>query len=272
VDVRGELLHVIEAGTGPATLLLHGFPGNAFSWRPVQARLAARLRTMAVDAVGFGYSTRSPNRPLDGDTHADRIADLVGTLGLERVHLVGVSWGGELAQRVAIRHPQLVDRMVLIAAVDAGRPLRLGTVDLLTLRAAARVPALARRVVGRFLGRRARGSGFGAEEPGSGELGRDELGHGYIDPLLLPGTRDLLPRFIRATRDTPPADVTTIRAPTLVLSPLADRIVPPAVEASLARRIPGAELAVLQGASHSVQFERPREVAELVLGFIERPA
>jgi 3-oxoadipate enol-lactonase len=265
IDVQGESLHVVEAGDGPATMLLHGFPGNAFSWRPVQARLAARLRTIAVDAVGFGYSTRTPTRPLDGDAHADRFADLVRTLGHDRVHLVGVSWGGELAQRVAIRHPELVDRLVLLAAVDAGQPLRVGLPDLVTLRVAARMPRLARRIVGRFLGRRARGAGVGGEQ-----LGWDVLGRGYIDPLLLPGTRELLSRFSRATRATTAVDVTAIRAPTLVICPLADRIVPPAVEASLARRIPGAELAVLPGASHSVQFERPREVAELVIEFLLR--
>jgi pimeloyl-ACP methyl ester carboxylesterase len=258
ISVKDELIHLVEAGSGPPTVLLHGFPGSAFSWQAVQGLLAGKLRTLAVDAVGFGHSTRSPRRPLDGDAYADRVADLLAALGLERAHLVGVSWGGGVAQRVAVRHPDRVDRLVLVAAVDAGHRLRLGLPDLVPLRLAAHAPALARRMVGRFLARRSRSAG----------LTTAELGRGYVDPLLVPGTGAFLARFVEATRETPAIDVGRIRAPTLVISPLGDRIVLPEVEASLARRIPGARLAAIAGASHSVPHEQPGAVADLITGFL----
>ncbi len=258
VEVDGEAMHLVDVGSGPPAVLLHGFPGNAIAWRPVQMRLAPGLRTVAPDAVGFGSSTRLPLLPLDGRTYADRVVRLLDALELARAHLVGLSWGGSVAQRVAIHHPDRVDRLVLVAAVDAGERLLLGRADLWSLRLAGAAPWLARPIVRRFLGRYAGEAGIGA-----GELAR-----GYIEPLRQPGTADFLRRFIAATRATAPDDVSRIRARTLVLSPLADRIVAPSVQVSLAARIPGARLTTIPGAGHTVQLERAREVARLVGAFL----
>ena len=251
-------MHVVEVGDGPPVLFLHGFPSNAIAWRPVQERLADRFRTLAPDAVGFGASTRMPRRPLDGRTYAHRVVRLLDALALPRAHVVGLSWGGSVAQRVAIHHPDRVDRLVLVAAVDAGGRLLLGRPDLWTLRLAGVAPWLARPVVARFLGRHATETGMSGRE----------LAHGYVDPLRRPGTSGFLPEFIAATRATEPDDVLRIAAPTLVVSPLADRIVAPLVQASLADRIPGARLATIAGAGHTVQLESAGEVARLIAAFL----
>ncbi len=258
LDVDGEALHVMDLGAGPPILMLHGFPGNAIAWRPVQERLAPHFRTLALDAVGFGGSTRHPVHPLDGATYATRAVRLMDELGLARAHVVGTSWGGSLGQRMAIHHPERVDRLVLVASVDAGERLMLGRPDLLTLRVAAMVPWLARGVAGRFLGRYANEAG----------LTGGELARAYVEPLRRPGTAEFLARFVAATRATGPDDVTRIAAETLVISPLRDRIVAPSVQASLAERIPHARLVTIPGAGHTVQLERAGEVARLVREFL----
>jgi pimeloyl-ACP methyl ester carboxylesterase len=258
IEVDGELVHLVEMGDGPPVVFLHGFPSNAIAWRPVQERLAGTFRTLAPDAVGFGGSTRRPRRPLDGQTYAERVVRLLDGLALPRAHLVGLSWGGSVAQRVAIHHPDRVERLVLVAAVDAGGRLLLGRPDLWTLRLAGAAPWLARPVVARFLGRHAAETGMSGRE----------LARGYVDPLRRPGTADFVPRFIAATRATAPDDVSRIGAPTLIISPLADRIVAPSVQASLAERIPGARLVTIPGAGHTVQLERAGEVARMIAGFL----
>jgi pimeloyl-ACP methyl ester carboxylesterase len=212
----------------------------------------------AVDMVGFGLSTRHPTAGLGGDAYADRLAALLDALNLARPHVAGLSWGGSVAQRLALRHPERVDRLVLVASVSAGHRLLLGSGDLVGLAAAIRFPWLARLVVARFLGRAARGSGLPVEE----------LARGYVDPLRLPGTLAFLRRFVRATSATDPVDVSGIRAPTLVITPQADRIVHPSVGATLAAVIPGASFAAIPDAGHTVQFEAPAEVARLMDGFL----
>ena len=256
LEVDGERVHLVERGeSGPRLLLIHGFPSNAISWRPVMERLSDQFRMAAVDMVGFGWSTRYPARGLTGDLYAERLAALLGKLGWDHAHVAGLSWGGGIAQRLAASHPDLMDRLVLVASVDPSRTLWLGTGG---LRLAIRQPSLARLVVSRVLREAARTSGLTARE----------LAHAYVDPLQLPGTRAFLRRFVAEHRTSSHLDQARIEAPTLVIGPLADPIVPPAVSVSLARRIRGARYEPVPGVGHQVHFEAPNRVAELMAEFL----
>jgi pimeloyl-ACP methyl ester carboxylesterase len=220
--------------------------------------LEHRFRLVAVDMVGFGQSTRRIRRPLDGESYADRLSELLDALELEQPHVVGLSWGGSVAQRLAARHPERVDRLVLLAAVSAARLLPLSDVNVVGLALAVRFPALGRAAVRRFV---LRTSG----DPG---LAGEELVRGYVDPLQEAGTLAVMRRFVRDTAATPPIDLGLIHAPTLVVVPLADRVVPPEAGAEIAAAIPGARYVALPGVGHAVQFEARQEVAKLVGEFL----
>jgi pimeloyl-ACP methyl ester carboxylesterase len=149
VEVDGERVRVVERGSGPPVLMIHGFPSNATAFAALVPLLEDRFRLVAPDMVGFGWSTRRIRRPLDGDAYADRVAGLMDVLGLERPHVVGLSWGGSVAQRLAARHPDRVERMVLLAAVNAAGVLALSDANLMGLALAIRSRRLgARRSVG----------------------------------------------------------------------------------------------------------------------------
>jgi pimeloyl-ACP methyl ester carboxylesterase len=247
---------VVERGEdGPRLLLLHGYASNAQAWRAVMERLDGQFRMAAVDAVGFGWSTRYPGRPLTGDEYAERIAGVLDALDWPTAHVAGQSWGGGLAQRLAAAHPDRVDRMVLVATVDASRTLWLGTAG---LRLGIRFPWLARIAVRRAQRIAARAAGVGA-----GELAR-----GYVDPLRLPGTEAFLDRFIAEHATSSHLDLGRIAAPTLVIGPLEDRVVLPEVTRSVAARIPNARYVALPGAGHSVAAEAPEVVADLIADFL----
>ncbi len=78
VEVGGERIHLIERGSGPPLLLVHGFPSNAAAFSAIVPRLEAERSMVALDMVGFGQSTRQPRRPLTGDAYADRLVALHG--------------------------------------------------------------------------------------------------------------------------------------------------------------------------------------------------
>lgn len=257
LEVEGERIHLTERGvSGPRLLLVHGFPSNSIAWRPVMERLSDRFRMVAADMVGLGWSTRYPVRGLTGDLYAERLAHLLDALGWDRAHVAGLSWGGGVAQRLAAAYPGRVDRLVLAASVDPSRTLWLSTAG---LRLAMRLPTLARLVVTRALRDGAAVSGVPARE----------LAHAYVDPLLLPGTGDFLTRFIAEHRASTRLDQGLIQAPTLVLGPEGDRIVPPAVSIALAQRIRGARYEPIPGVGHQLHFEAPDRLAELMVEFLE---
>ncbi len=124
VSANGSRFHVVEAGTGPLILLLHGFPEFWWSWRHQIVDLAdAGYRAVAVDLRGYGGSDKPP-RGYDGYTLASDVAGLIRALGERDAMLVGHDWGGFLAWTAAAFHPRMVRR---IAVLGMPHPLRLRT-------------------------------------------------------------------------------------------------------------------------------------------------
>ncbi|MFL6163642.1 MAG: alpha/beta fold hydrolase [Jatrophihabitantaceae bacterium] len=122
IRANGIALHVVEAGSGPLVLLLHGFPTFWWTWHHQLVDLAAAgYRAVAVDLRGYGASDKPP-RGYDAATLAADIASLVTALGESTAVLVGTDLGGLLAWTVAARQPQVVRR---IAVLGAAHPLRL---------------------------------------------------------------------------------------------------------------------------------------------------
>lgn len=117
VDVPGARLHVVEQGSGPPVVLIHGLMGNLchFTYGMTET-LSRRFRTIAVDRPGSGYSVRLPGAGADLPTQADAIVALLDTLKLERPPVVvGHSLGGALALCIAQRHPAKVAGLALLA-------------------------------------------------------------------------------------------------------------------------------------------------------------
>ena len=116
VSANGIRLHVVELGSGPLVLLLHGFPEFWWSWRHQLIGLAgAGFRAAAVDLRGYGDSDKPP-RGYDGWTLAGDVAGLIRALGERSAAVVGHDWGGLLAWTVAALHPRLVSHLVPLAA------------------------------------------------------------------------------------------------------------------------------------------------------------
>lgn len=121
VTVGDVTLSVVDAGEGPAVLLLHGFPDSSQLWRhQVPALVAAGHRVLAPDLRGFGES----DRPEGVDAYALPvvIGDLLGLLdraGEDRVAVVGHDWGAAVTWGLATFAPERVDRLV---AISVGHP------------------------------------------------------------------------------------------------------------------------------------------------------
>ena len=121
VTVGGIGTHYIEAGSGPALLLIHGGGAGADSrgnWKDCIPRYAPRFRVIAVDMVGFGASDK-PNPAEFAYSQADRNSHIIAFiehLALRPVNIIGNSMGGATALGVAMRRPDLIRKMVLMGA------------------------------------------------------------------------------------------------------------------------------------------------------------
>lgn len=122
VSANGNRFHVVEAGTGPLVLFLHGFPEFWWAWHHQLRALAdAGYRAVAVDMRGYG-ATDKPPRGYDGYTMAADVTGLIRALGERSAVLVGAGYGGMMAWTTAAFHPKMVRHLIV---GGAAHPLRL---------------------------------------------------------------------------------------------------------------------------------------------------
>ena len=123
ISVRGVETFLVDAGRGPAVVLLHGLGATNASFLPTLHELSRDYRVIAPDLPGFGDSGK-PLRAYHAGFFAKWARGLLDALGIERAHFIGNSMGGRIALEVALRHPERVDRLALLAPAVAFRKLR----------------------------------------------------------------------------------------------------------------------------------------------------
>lgn len=116
VPVNGIELNVATAGSGPAVLLLHGFPHTWQVWEEIMAGLSGRYQVIAPDLRGFGASTRA-GTGYDAGSLADDAAALLDALDVPSAAVAGIDAGTAPAFLLALRHPERVRRLVVMEAL-----------------------------------------------------------------------------------------------------------------------------------------------------------
>lgn len=130
VEADGVRIHLHEAGSGPLLLLIHGGAPGAFGWGNFgqnMAAFAARFRTVIVDLPGYGDSALPSEESVTAaggryTSYARVFAALIRELGEEKAHVLGLATGGAAAIALALEHPEVVDRLVLVSSAG-GQPL-----------------------------------------------------------------------------------------------------------------------------------------------------
>jgi poly(3-hydroxyalkanoate) depolymerase len=258
VDAGGVRLRTSVRGSGQPLLLITGLGASLDLGVPFERELAAcGVQAVSFDAPGVGESTPyrwPPRMPAIART-VERMLDV---LGHDRVHVLGVSLGGVIAQQFAHQAPHRVRRLIL-AATGPG----LGGVPgspraLLPLATPRRYyqPAYYRRVAARVYGGAAR------RDP-------DALLHGSAARFIeRPTLRGYLGQIYAITGWTSLPWLRTLQQPTLVLAGDDDPIVPLINGRILARCIPRAQLHVIAGGGHLFLLEQPAEIARLIATFL----
>jgi pimeloyl-ACP methyl ester carboxylesterase len=250
-------LHVEEHGDGPPLLLLNGLGYANWAWQRQLPELSRRFHCIAVENRGTGRSPQPPG-PYSLEEMADDAAEM---LDGRRAHVCGYSMGGYLAQALALRHPQLVDRLVLVCS-GTGGPNVVPTPKETT----AVWLANAEKSPQEF----ARATQHLSFRPGWADEHPDELQELLRTRLEYPTP----PECWRAQYDAASAwntrvhPLETVESPVLVVHGTADRIVPYENGVELARRFMRARLETFEGAGHLLFIEEPERFNGLVEEFL----
>ena len=249
IEVGGGAIHLLRGGEGPPLLYLHG-AGVAGMWLPLHQLLSEHFEVFAPDHPGFGKSEQLAL--VEGvDDLVYHCLELMDRLGLGRAAVVGPSFGGWLAAELAVHSPERIERLVLIAPVGLRIPEH-PFADPFIMSPPKRIEAL-------FHNPSFAATLFPAEPD------VDFIIDAYKNDTAL--ARYAWHPFL----SNPKLErrLGRISAPTLVVCPAGDQIVPRAHCERYAERIPEARLEVLDDAGHGVFLEDPARVAELTVRFLE---
>lgn len=246
----------------PWVVLISGVGHDRSSWQPMLPALRRATRIVLVDNQGVGQSASLRSQTSVGDLAGDVIA-VLDDAGLRRVHVVGVSLGGMIAQELAIEHPQRVRRLVLASTTPGwmeGYPFPIGNA-LMLWRRILQPGAAGRRSNLRYaLSPATRERRPGVVEHLSGE-----------DVLPSTDRRSWMYQAAAGSRYSNRGRDRTIRAPTLVIHGTDDNVVDPRNAEVLARNIPDARLLAVPDAGHLVFWERPELCARALVQFLRWP-
>ncbi|MFI0968220.1 alpha/beta fold hydrolase [Streptomyces sp. NPDC021080] len=259
-------VHVEEAGGhGPLLLCLHGIGSSSAAFAPQLAELSAYARVVAWDAPGYGRSADSED-PLTLDDFADTAAALIRERGTN-AHVLGVSWGGVIALRLAVRHPELVASLI-VADSSPGSGTEAAKATGMRQRAAELAE----------LGPRAFAEGRGPRLVSAGAP--PELVRKVVDTMA---ASVRLPGYAYAAESMAAADLrgelATIAAPTLVLCGDQDHVTGVEAGQAIAGAIHKTAYVIVKDAGHLANQEQPGAFNAWVLAHLritdripERPA
>jgi pimeloyl-ACP methyl ester carboxylesterase len=261
VDTGLARFHYTVSGSGSPVVLIAGGGLWGYSWRDVAPTLARQHTVYAVDLPSQGYTElRSAGFAFDLPAMAEAITVFLDAVGLDRTALVGHSWGGAWSLYFAERHPERVERLMLLDSpgLDAEK--------------APITPLFTTPVVGELLTNLTTRSFYADSIRGTfahKDLVTDELIDEFYSPFSRPANRDgFLALWRNLDYRLTDAGLNRVSAPTLVLWGGNDEWLPSSQATRLADRIPDADAVIVPGCGHTVHEDCPAAVIPQITAFL----
>ncbi len=270
VSIHGHDMAYRMEGSGPALLLLHGIAGSSRTWRDVIPRLTDRFTVVAPDLMGHGQSEK-PIGDYSLGGFATGIRDLIEVLDIDRVSVVGQSFGGGVAMQLAYQHPERCERLVLVDSGGLGREVNW----MLRLMALPGTEYMMPVIFPGFL--RDWGDSLLRTINRRGiRLGRmAEMWSAYAS-LAEADNRQAFSRTIKAVIDPGGQTISAMdrlylasSMPTLIVWGDRDEIIPVGHAYRAHEAVPESRLVIIEGVGHFPQIEAPEQFVDALVDFID---
>lgn len=262
IEIGSVRTNYHDLGKGFPVLMIHGSgPGVSgyVNWRTVMNPLAEKRRVLIPDMLGFGFTERKPDQHYDVDAWVAQAIGLLDALDLPRADIVGNSFGGALALKLAIRHPKRIRRIVLMGSAGLDFPL---TEGLDAVWGYEPSPENMRRILDIFAFNRS--------------LITDDLARLRYEASIQPGFQEAFAAMFPPPRQrwvsalaSAEDDLRRIPHETLLVHGREDRVIPLASSVTLAGLIPRAQLHVFGRCGHWTQIEQAARFIRLVADFLD---
>ncbi|CAB3788766.1 2-hydroxy-6-oxo-2,4-heptadienoate hydrolase [Paraburkholderia caffeinitolerans] len=261
IELGEFTLNYHDQGQGEPILLIHGSgPGVTAwaNWRGIIPTLSQKARVIAPDMLGFGYTTCPPDMALTPATWVQSLISLLDALKIDRVSVVGNSFGGAIALALAKAHPECVNRLVLMGAAGISAPISEGlekvwgyTPSLEAMKGLMEVFAYDHSII------------------------TEDLVRMRYEASIRADVQERFARLFPAPRQNgvemlalAESDLKSITKKTLLIHGLNDQVIPVEWSERMVRLLPHAELHTYGECGHWVQIEKAAEFSQLVSNFL----
>jgi|GEM_PF-367343 len=258
-------MHYVEKGEGSKHLLfLHGFRAHSYTWQPLMEPLAqAGYHLWAIDLIGYGLSDKPEHLLYNADFFVEQVKAFMEGKGIAKAHLVGSSMGGGLALSLAIAHPLRVHSLTLLSAL--GYPLDLPLyVSLSRHISLIWAPFLGPRMVRYCL----------KELVFDRDSVTNEQVEAYSLPYRFPGgvaaSLLTLQQFDNQRLIEMSSAYSSLTHPILIIWGQHDTLIPMSHYKKFLKDFPHAETQLIVNCGHIPQEEKPKEVLEALLTFLQK--
>jgi 4,5:9,10-diseco-3-hydroxy-5,9,17-trioxoandrosta-1(10),2-diene-4-oate hydrolase len=276
ITVAGKPIFVAETGSGPAVVMLHGGGPGASGVSNYSRNidpLAQQFRVIVPDMPGYGRSAKGVDQHDPFGYLADMIRGLLDELGLATAHLVGNSYGGAAALRLALDTPQRVDKLVLMGPGGIGTTRAVPTAGLKSLLSYYGGGGPSREKLEAFIRNYLVYDGTSVPDDVIDLRYAASIDPEVVaDPPLRRPSGPMAPRILWRMDLTRDGRLKHLRTPTLVLWGRDDKVNRPAGGPMLVNLMPNAELVMTSRTGHWMQWERADLFNRLVVEFLSTPS
>jgi len=238
-------------------VLSNGVLMSTASWAAQVPVLSKEYRVLLYDCRGMWQSEHPPG-PYSMEMHADDLAALLKELDIEKAHIGGISYGGEISLIFGMKYPELTRSLVIASSVSHIEPLLEGFIQGWIAATRARDPEMLFQVTYPLNFSEGWIAANGEALKAARKRYKDLDFNAFLELLISFSELDIT------------ADLHTISAPTLVICGEADLLKPRKYAEIITGAIEGAELVLVPEAGHAVCWEQPVLFNELILGFLKR--
>jgi len=261
IPIDGAKIAYRRIGNGRPPVVLNGFAATSADWDPSFIdRLASSNEIILLDNRGIGRSTDN-GQPFDIAELADDVARVIEMLGIERANVLGWSMGGFIVQTLALQHPGLITKLILLSTDPGGADADLASAKVWSqlIDMSGTPHEQARRLLSLV---------FPSDVVESiyREFGDIvAAARAQLSPDLVNRQVAAMDAWHRTGIGNP---LREINVPVLIATGTGDSVIPPSNALRLVNAIPGAWLAQFNGGGHAFMFQYPRPLADLVNNFL----
>jgi pimeloyl-ACP methyl ester carboxylesterase len=259
IEIKGKKMYYEAYGEGEPLAILNGIMMSTISWNGFKECFSANNKLVLIDLIDQGRADKADG-PYDQDMHVEMLKELFDKLGFNKVHLLGISYGGEVAMKFALKYQNMLYTLLLADTAARTNELMHDIEEIWDHSASLHDGKIFFKATMPYI--------YSTEFYAKNIDWLKKREAAFCKSL----TSEWYEGFRRANRSASKLDIVNelhkIKVPTLIIGSEYDNITPIRYQEQIAELIENSKFVIIKGAGHAAMYEKPYEFASIILGYL----